>query len=324
MLISVAMCTYNGAKYIEEQLRSILDQTHSVDEIVICDDGSSDETMSIINRIKGETSGPIRTYVNHPNLGVCSNFEKAIKLCKGDIIFLSDQDDIWLPNKVERIVKWFCDNPGKEVVFSNASFIDSEGNDYASDRSLFQVVGMTDKAVNYLEKGFALELFLKNNRATGATMAIRRTIISSLKVDPSATSKNAKPLHDELISLLAIERDSLGCISVPLTQYRIHSGQDCGMGNWIDYPLHTGNALSPDCDNYGLASYTSLNLKHRCVFLKRRTDRADSKLLFAGFISILKDMPDYTYYYGLSGFLCLIRDMVVLVKRACFKRRTFS
>ena len=319
MTISVAMCTYNGAKYIEEQLRSILNQTHPVDEIVICDDGSSDETMSIINRIKEETAFPIRTYVNHPNLGVCANFDKAIKLCDGDIIFLSDQDDVWMSNKVDRVVTWFCDNPGKEVVFSNASFIDSEGIEYASGKTLFQAVGMTTKAEKYLKNGFGLELFLKNNRATGATMAIRKTIIPSLRIDYSATSKNGKPLHDELIALSAIERDSIGSLPDTLIQYRIHNGQDCGMGNWIKSPLQTDNALSPDCDNYKLSSYSSLDYRQRCDFLKRRTDRANSRLLFMGFFGILKDLPDYSRYYRQCGFLCLIRDIVVLLKRACFK-----
>jgi len=101
MTTSVALCTYNGAKYIEEQLRSIIDQTHRVNEIVVCDDGSIDETLEIVEKIKQQTSDiDFKISVNKPNLGVCANFDKAIHECSGDIIFLSDQDDIWMKNKL--------------------------------------------------------------------------------------------------------------------------------------------------------------------------------------------------------------------------------
>ena len=116
MTTSVAMCTYNGAQFIEEQLRSILDQTFHVEEVVVCDDRSVDETVAIIERVAKETSIPIHIHINETNLGCARNFEKAISLCNGDVIFLSDQDDIWMPNKVETIVNWFKANPTKEYV----------------------------------------------------------------------------------------------------------------------------------------------------------------------------------------------------------------
>ncbi len=101
MKTSVAMCTYNGESYLDEQLQSILEQTEPIDEIVICDDGSIDKTLSIIEKfIKAGT--PIRLILNQKNLGYTRNFEKAICLCSGDIIFLADQDDIWMPEKVKK------------------------------------------------------------------------------------------------------------------------------------------------------------------------------------------------------------------------------
>ena len=124
MKCSVALCTYNGAKYIEEQIRSILDQTLPVDEIVVCDDGSTDETPQIVEEIAKDVSVDIHVYRNDNNLGVCANFQKAVDLCQGDIVFLSDQDDIWYPHKVKTIVDWFDNNPNKSVVFSNADLID--------------------------------------------------------------------------------------------------------------------------------------------------------------------------------------------------------
>lgn len=127
MTVSVAMCTYNGAQYIEEQLLSILHQSVPVDEIVICDDGSTDETIEIIKRIKRDAAIPISIHINEPHLGVNLNFEKAIKLCHGDIIFLSDQDDIWEENKVDTIIDYFSTHEDKNVVFGDAVLIDRGG-----------------------------------------------------------------------------------------------------------------------------------------------------------------------------------------------------
>ena len=109
-MISVALCTYNGAQFIREQLNSILCQTTNVDEIVICDDGSSDDTLSIINSYCSKTD-IIRVYQNQDKLGVSKNFQKAIDLCHGDLIFLSDQDDIWQANKVQTFVDYFNKTP---------------------------------------------------------------------------------------------------------------------------------------------------------------------------------------------------------------------
>ena len=99
MRLSVAMCTYNGEKYIREQLMSIRNQTLRIDEIVICDDCSEDDTVEIIENLIRQYDLPVRLHVNTWNHGYRKNFEQAICRCSGDIIFLSDQDDIWLPTK---------------------------------------------------------------------------------------------------------------------------------------------------------------------------------------------------------------------------------
>jgi len=92
--ISVALCTYNGELYLREQLESILKQTFPPDEIIICDDGSTDTTIKILEEFRRKSFIPVKVYYNKENLGVSKNFEKAISLCSGDIIFLSDQDDV--------------------------------------------------------------------------------------------------------------------------------------------------------------------------------------------------------------------------------------
>ena len=101
MKISVALCTYNGEKFLKKQIDSILSQTIKVDEIVVCDDRSQDGTHDILNGYQSQYPDVFRVFINDENLRSVKNFEKAISKCTGDLIFLSDQDDIWIPEKVE-------------------------------------------------------------------------------------------------------------------------------------------------------------------------------------------------------------------------------
>jgi glycosyltransferase involved in cell wall biosynthesis len=103
MKISIAMATYNGAKYLQEQLDSFISQTRQPDELVVCDDRSTDETVTILNRFAEAAPFEVKIIVNEENLGCTQNFNNALSLCKGDLIFLSDQDDVWLPQKIAKI-----------------------------------------------------------------------------------------------------------------------------------------------------------------------------------------------------------------------------
>jgi glycosyltransferase involved in cell wall biosynthesis len=94
MKISIAMCTYNGAAFLPAQLQSILTQSRRPDEIIICDDRSTDDTRSILETFKNESPIPVILNINDQNLGSVRNFERAINLCTGDVIALSDQDDV--------------------------------------------------------------------------------------------------------------------------------------------------------------------------------------------------------------------------------------
>ena len=127
MKISVAFIVYNGAKYMRTQLDSILAQTHNVDEIIICDDASSDATKEILEEYKKSCPDLFFLHYNNKNIGPTKNIEKAIQACTGDIILLADQDDYWESNKVETIVKWFEQNPTMNGVFTNGSLMNSTG-----------------------------------------------------------------------------------------------------------------------------------------------------------------------------------------------------
>ena len=124
--ISVAMCTYNGAQYLKEQLDSIVKQTRLPNEVVVCDDGSIDATLQLLDKFKEITPFSVRIYRNKTNLGPTKNFEEAISLCRGDIIVLSDQDDIWVPYKLETLERAFEKYSDIGYIFSNAWVVDKK------------------------------------------------------------------------------------------------------------------------------------------------------------------------------------------------------
>ncbi len=138
LVISVCMAAYNGGQFISEQILSILSQLRQADELIIVDDGSTDDTAEII---KSFLDKRIRLFRNTSNLGVSQTFERALLQARGEIIFLSDQDDIWEPGKVKMVLEAFCTHPGISLVVSDASLVDREGaplaNSYYEHRGRF-------------------------------------------------------------------------------------------------------------------------------------------------------------------------------------------
>lgn len=132
-MISVCMATYNGAKYIFNQVDSILEQLGPEDELVVCDDDSSDQTTVILSKY-GDSR--IRVHVNPIRLGHVRNFERAISLAHGDYIFLSDQDDVWIPGRIGRMMDSIDANAKVLMVASNFDLIDAQGTNVGEFRSL--------------------------------------------------------------------------------------------------------------------------------------------------------------------------------------------
>lgn len=125
-MISVAMATYNGASHLRVQLDSLAGQTRRPDELVVCDDGSTDDTIAIAERFADSAPFAVRIHRNPSNLGVLRNFEKALSLCGGDHIFLSDQDDAWLPAKIARVMQIFAERPGRHLVINDKIIADEQ------------------------------------------------------------------------------------------------------------------------------------------------------------------------------------------------------
>jgi glycosyltransferase involved in cell wall biosynthesis len=122
--ISIAMTSYNGERFIGEQLESFSRQLYLPDELVITDDGSTDGTIAIIERFARNAPFSVELHRNRENLGWAKNFEKAINLCSGDFIFLSDQDDVWLPEKILRVMRMFENRPNVQVIINDAIVAD--------------------------------------------------------------------------------------------------------------------------------------------------------------------------------------------------------
>ncbi len=228
-MISVALCTYNGEKYIEKQLNSILNQTLTVDEIVICDDCSSDKTITILNSFKEKYPSIFRIYSNPENLRSNKNFEKAISLCTGDFIFLSDQDDLWKPEKVETIIGVFNSNPSAEGVFSDAIFVDENDSEIHKEMSLWESVCFFDRQ-NDIPINLYESLLNLGNFLTGATLCIKKEVIPFCI--PFQTVDTF--IHDEWLAYVLSKRNTLFLTKEKLISYRLHSNQQLGVGKIKD------------------------------------------------------------------------------------------
>ena len=217
---SVALCSYNGEKYIHQQIDSILNQTHKPSEIVVCDDGSTDRTPEILAEYQKQYPEIFRIHFNEINLRSVKNFEKAISLCSKKIIFLSDQDDIWAENKAEKIVSFLDNHPEIDVVATNGFCIDENG-------AVHEKYSLWDAPVFLREKGKNIDYFeiiLHCNIATGASMAFRAALKPEIMPFPVLKDYH----HDEWIAVNTARKGRFAFLNDKLFYYRTHQEQQVG------------------------------------------------------------------------------------------------
>ena len=217
---SVALCSYNGEKYIHQQIDSILSQTHKPSEIVVCDDGSTDRTPEILAEYQKQYPEIFRIHFNEINLRSVKNFEKAISLCSKAIIFLSDQDDIWAENKAEKIVSFLDNHAEIDVVATNGFCIDENG-------AVHEKYSLWDAPVFLKEKGKNIDYFeiiLLCNIATGASMAFRAALKPEIMPFPVLKDYH----HDEWIALNTARKGRFEFLNDKLFYYRTHQEQQVG------------------------------------------------------------------------------------------------
>lgn len=210
-MISIAMTTYNGEKFLKSQINSLLDQTLPFDELVICDDGSCDKTIDLIKSYKDKR---IKLFENTNRLGYIKNFQKALSLTNGDFIFLCDQDDIWDKMKLQRSIQ-ILKSYNCSAICTGCSLIDQEGK-LILDAYYFPYFNGESK-VNEIHK-VEFKKLMFYNVAQGCTYCFTKKVKNLyLKTCDSNIS------HDLAIMIAATDIGNVVYINEPLVQYRIHS-----------------------------------------------------------------------------------------------------
>jgi hypothetical protein len=223
--ISVALCTHNGAAFLPAQLASILAQSPQAREIVLGDDASSDDTVAIAERMIAEhqaAGGTTELVVRRhdPALGVVRNFADALEHARGDLVALSDQDDVWHPGKLAAISAAFDADPGLLLVHTDARLVDAKGD--PTGLALLQALEATAAERAGLERDDAFATLLRRNLVTGATVVIRRELLAAATPFPDGW------VHDEWLAIIAAATGGLRLLPVAHIDYRQHGGNQIG------------------------------------------------------------------------------------------------
>ncbi len=314
MKISVVMCTYNGEKYIKEQLDSILNQTYKADEIIVCDDNSGDRTVEIANSILSGVSVDYRIVVNEIQKGVADNFFNGLKLAIGDYVFTCDQDDIWFPDKIETFV---CEieKSQKLLYFSNGAIADSNGKAIGIDlwKTLTFETGM-------LKKNTYFELLINRCLVTGAAMAVSKELITMIDYVPEGW------LHDGWFAIRAALMNSLQAIDKETFLYRQHGNNVIGAGKtsfwgkvctWLENIKVMENvrrdrylrykAVLPVCDKELLPKL------NECVGFWSDMDSISKVTRIKAVYIVLRNFVKGNYKKYYAGSRAALRDMISII-----------
>lgn len=217
---ALAMCVYNGARYLDEQLDSIARQSIQLDQVVIVDDNSSDDSWDLLQAWKARCGLNVSLVRNALNLGVVRNFEKAALLVDADIVFFADQDDIWYPDKVARMLQVFED-PQVVLAHSDANLINEDGTQLG--RRLFESLLLRDDERELVRTGSAAAVYLKRNLVTGAACAARLELVRRALPFPQDW------IHDEWMALAAGVTGAVVMLDDPTMSYRLHGSNTVGL-----------------------------------------------------------------------------------------------
>ncbi len=321
--LSVAMCTYNGAQYLQEQLDSIAAQSRLPNELVVCDDGSTDATLQVLERFQEKAPFSVKVYRNETNLGPTKNFEKAIGLCSGDIIALSDQDDVWMPRKLERLERALEDHPDAGYVFSDALVVDEGLRPLGY--TMWNRVSFTTRRRRRFEQGYQLEVLLKHNVVTGATMAFRAELRDWILQIPNQW------VHDAWIALLASTSGARGIfIEEPLIKYRQHTNQVIG-GMKISFHEQVRQAFSTKGEAYTHEATEFIQALDRLISTGKGNGKAqeliEAKIQHlrareALYVStplkcvriVLQELLAGRYYKFSNGWKSIAKDLLISIK----------
>ena len=220
-MLDIVLCTYNGARFLRDQLDSLCEQSLQANEIIACDDCSTDDTVAILTEYSGKL--PLKIFVNKVNLGYARNFSQAVSLCCGSYIALCDQDDVWTKDKIQKLkaemLNMERDN-GENVpllVYSDRRLIDESGKIVAESSA-------KKTGLHYQEDNFMQTLFF-GNPATGCSMLLNRALVNAAGAIPVGLKS-----HDWWYILVAAATGKIGYIEQQLLDYRLHGHNAEGLG----------------------------------------------------------------------------------------------
>ena len=223
MIASVCLCTYNGERYLKELLDSVAAQTLPPSELLVGDDGSSDNTLEILHAFAADAPFPVDIVVNEQRLGPAYNLERLLVRAKGDVLFPCDQDDIWDPAKIEGLVRALEESPDSGAAICNSSLIDGAGR--ALPRSLFELVGLNAAKRKLLASGSSaavMEIARRNVVASHA-LAVRRNALDL--VLPLGFHWHA----DWWIAIVLSATTGIAIVDDRLIKYRLHDLNTVGL-----------------------------------------------------------------------------------------------
>ena len=223
LTVSVALGTYNGSQFIEAQVRSILCQSMLPRELVVSDDGSTDDTLARIRSTFAECpNSPValRILTVDGRLGVTKNFERAVAACRSDLIALCDQDDLWHPDRISSAVPSFDKDPSLLLQHSDARLVDSLGVPLPFSLGEALRISSADRSAIAGDQPF--ETYLRRNLATGATVLFRSSLRDSAMPFP------IEWVHDEWLTILASAFGHVQLLDRELIDYRQHGGNQIG------------------------------------------------------------------------------------------------
>lgn len=237
--LSVALCTRNGERFLVEQLDSIAAQTRLPDELVASDDASTDSTVRILQHFAATAPFTVRVTANADQVGSTTNFQRAIAAVRGEIVVLSDQDDVWRSDKLARIEAAFAGSPRVGCIFSDAEVV---AEDLGSlGYRLWQSVGLDSRRQRRMTTGRALDVLLEQNVVTGATMAFRASLRDLVLPIPTGW------VHDGWIALLVSAVTACVPLNEPLVRYRQHPGQQIGgLKRTLSQQIQVARAMDAD------------------------------------------------------------------------------
>lgn len=323
MRICVALCTYNGEKYLPRQLDSLLRQERLPDRIVIRDDVSADGTWALLEAFVAQARSHgigVDLRRNADNLGYVRNFEQALQATDGDLVFLCDQDDVWHAEKIRRMADEFERRPHLALLHTDALLVDGDGA--SMGYGLFDALELTASEIASEHVGQALDVLLRRNTVTGATVAVRAVALRDMPPAPEGW------IHDEWLAMSLCLNHEVDCLEWKSIDYRQHGGNQIGMRRigLYDRIARTGTS-KPDFMRLRLQCLQSLyselesgGLSGTPEQIRQVTDRLMHARLrarlpdgmVARFGAVLKEAATGRYRRYSSGLRSIVSDLLDL------------